>query len=151
MFNSSIISSYFPGRVRVRHTALKNPETVEGILAMLKFYPGLGSVSSNPQTGSLLIHYDPAQISEADLEMAASLMQAQFSQPGPEDGPGGPARGLATGLPGELLNRLDNSRLLNLAFLLTLAALLRPGGKRLHKTAGLVFSALAAAHSLRRI
>lgn len=56
------IASHVPGRLRVRAQKLRDEGAVEAVVARLRAEPGVRSVSASELTGSVLVHYDPAQI-----------------------------------------------------------------------------------------
>lgn len=58
-----MLTSQTPGRIRIRHEGLSRPEVSDSISEMLMALDGVGSVSINENTGSLLIYYDEQQIS----------------------------------------------------------------------------------------
>ena len=49
------IRSIAPGRIRVRHDALKDAELAERVRGFLETKEGVRSASVNPRTGSLLL------------------------------------------------------------------------------------------------
>lgn len=63
------ISSFYDGRCRIRHSALKNQDTIANIEGMLSNIDGVTAVVSNPRVGSLLLEYD------TDVLPTDSLMQ----------------------------------------------------------------------------
>ena len=67
-----MITSFIPGRVRIRHARLKDPETAANIAALISSHPGVDKAVANPVTGGLLIEYDPAEL---DLETARQALQ----------------------------------------------------------------------------
>lgn len=142
-----MISSFFEGRVRLRHPALKNPETVEGILPMLNMYPGILKTESNPQTGSLLVLYDPEVISIEDLQVAAKVLEDNLGPAHPETDSGCASASLSKSLC-RMLPRKREISLLNASFALCLLGLF--GARRLHVWAGGAFALLTVAHILRR-
>lgn len=54
----SIVSSYFPGRIRLRAAILKDAAIVEALLKALEGNSAIKSTQWNPKTGSLLVEYD---------------------------------------------------------------------------------------------
>ncbi len=144
---SGAVSSFFEGRARLRHSALKDPATVRGLLQLLDMQPGILEAVPNPRTGSLLLRYDPALITPGDLETAAQWFEAGFG-PDPADSADS-ADAADRPVWNAVLGALDNTAALNAAFVLALAGLL-PGARRLHRTAGAIFAALALIHALRR-
>ncbi|MDR1126373.1 MAG: hypothetical protein LBM64_10015 [Deltaproteobacteria bacterium] len=147
-----MISSFCEGRVRLRHPALKDADSVGGLVAMLNEYPGVLETRSNLLTGSLLVLYDPAAISREDLARAAVLLEEQLGAMEPaeptEQAEGG--RGCARTLRSLLYSVPAKYEigLLNASFGLCLLGLLGP--RRLHYWAGGAFALLAALHLLRR-
>lgn len=63
----SCITSFVDGRVRLRHPSLKRAEDAELVRGFLASLPGILRVTVNSRTGSLLLEYDPDQISREDL------------------------------------------------------------------------------------
>lgn len=61
------ICSFMDGRVRLRHPALKNTETAQQIHCLLSAIVGVDSVTVNERTGSLLLYYDPQQLTRDTL------------------------------------------------------------------------------------
>ena len=59
----SCITSFVGGRVRLRHPSLKRAEDAEQVRGFLASLPGMLRVTVNSRTGSLLLEYDPDQIS----------------------------------------------------------------------------------------
>jgi hypothetical protein len=59
---------HLPGRLRLRSAALKgNARAGEDIKGRLAAIAGLRSVTANPETGSLLLEYDPAVIAPSRI------------------------------------------------------------------------------------
>jgi hypothetical protein len=58
-----------PGRLRVRNARFKDPEVQYTIKRMLvsDIGKGIGTVEFNRTTGSVLVHYNPAQVSHQDI------------------------------------------------------------------------------------
>lgn len=138
-----MIASFCEGRVRLRHPALKDAETVNGMVAMLNDYPGVLEVNSNLLTGSLLILYDPEAVSREDLAKAAAMLEERVGPAPAACRPGLGLRPLLCSVP-----KKYEIGLLNASFSLCLLGLL--GSKRLHYWAGGAFALLAALHLLRR-
>ena len=63
----SCITSFVDGRVRLRHPSLKRAEDAEQVRGFLVSLPGMQRVTVHSRTGSLLLEYDPDQISREDL------------------------------------------------------------------------------------
>jgi len=68
-----MITSFIPGRVRIRLASLKDPETAANIEALISSHRGIDKAVANPVTGGLLIEYDPAALA---LETARQALQA---------------------------------------------------------------------------
>ncbi len=64
---ASHVASFVPGRVRVRHPALRSREAAEESRRMLMSRPGVNDVEVNLLAGSALIRYDPAAVSRDEL------------------------------------------------------------------------------------
>ena len=54
----SIVSSYFPGRIRFRAQILKDSVLVEALMESLKGHDEIKNLTYSPKTGSLLVEYD---------------------------------------------------------------------------------------------
>lgn len=63
--SSTPIVSAIPGRIRLRHHDLKHTARLQDLYAHIRAFPTVQSISSNPATGSLLIHYDANAVSLA--------------------------------------------------------------------------------------
>ena len=61
------VKSFVPGRVRVRHPALRHREVAEESRRMLMSRPGVKDVEVNLLAGSALIRYDPVAVSRDEL------------------------------------------------------------------------------------
>ena len=70
------VTSFMDGRVRLRHSALKDAAQAEQVRTLLASTPGMRNVAVNSRTGSLLLEYDPAQISREDLLSLAGQWEA---------------------------------------------------------------------------
>ena len=77
---TSPIVSRIPGRLRLRHTALRAPERNQALRADIAGWEGVVSVEGNPAAGSILIHYDPAIVPPAAME--ARLNERLGAAPG---------------------------------------------------------------------
>ena len=64
---ASHIASFVPGRVRVRHPALRRREAAEESRRMLMARPGVKDVEFNTLACSALIRYDPAAVTTDEL------------------------------------------------------------------------------------
>lgn len=82
----SCITSFVDGRVRLRHPSLKRAEDAEQVRGFLVSLPGMLRVTVNSRTGSLLLEYDPDQISREDL-LALAGQWADFASAQDEAAP----------------------------------------------------------------
>ena len=64
---ASHVASFVPGRVRVRHPALRRREAAEESRRMLMARPGVKDVEVNVLAGSALVRYDPLVVSKDEL------------------------------------------------------------------------------------
>lgn len=145
---SDAIVSFFDGRIRFRHAVLRNPALAAGLREYLTTsLPGVRSADVNPQTGSLLLEYDPDVLDRRTLlDLAAraeSLLFPLQEEKKKADAPGErrPVR--------RRLGRAQVRLALNRSMLVTLAASVffgALGRERAHVTLGVVFTALSAAH-----
>lgn len=139
-----MITSFIDGRVRIRHAGLKSSEKMHEIVDLLVNYDGVRSVRPNQRTGSVLIHYDCAKISKEMLSMAASMLEAQLTEPESE-----------IELEKKPLVRLFRSQCNTEMVLLTLTLVtcvisgLNSSG-RVHLWVGGIFTSLALVHLYRR-
>ena len=146
------IRSYVPGRIRVRHPALRDEEKASAAAKFLMELEGAVSATPNPRVGSLLFTYDPKKLTLETLEgMATFCLPPEVQRRKEESGK-------------EILAKLDPlhatkivnrnvNRAMTAAFALVLLGLV-PGvfpGKRLalHTAAGSAFTALLAWHLAR--
>lgn len=67
------IASSIDGRLRVRVPELRGALALAECRAELAAIPGVALVVSNERTGSLLIHYDTAQILRSEMEARACV------------------------------------------------------------------------------
>ena len=74
-----MITSFIEGRVRIRDKALRDPAAMETVLSLVRAQDGIGEVTPNPRTGSVLVTYDPEKISREMLLQAAALLEAQLA------------------------------------------------------------------------
>ncbi|MBR4741466.1 MAG: hypothetical protein IK079_01015 [Desulfovibrio sp.] len=61
----SMVHSFLPGRIRIRHEKLKNDFNQEEIEYLQQ--QGVDKVSYNKKVGSLLIEYDPNRFSKEEI------------------------------------------------------------------------------------
>jgi hypothetical protein len=131
---SRIVSS-LPGRIRLRDSALRQPDRLERLCAMLSAMEGVLSVDGNVKAGSLVLRFEAkgrdVEAMEAAVEAAAD---AEFARPRPGLKPSTRVR----------LNRYAKRGMaVSLGASLVLAA---AGYKRWHILTGGAFVACLAVH-----
>ena len=131
-----MITSFIDGRVRLRDPALKDPQQVADIQTLLNGYDGIIRVQPNLRTGSLLIEYNPAQISREMLTFAASALESQLTQQGQETTVAEPS--------------YHGEALLLIAALTLCLGCAAAGMKSWHVWSGGVFTLLTASHVWQR-
>ncbi len=57
-----MITSFFPGRVRLRAPVFKESDLVEKAMSILKKSDAITHIENNPLTGSVLIEYNPSKV-----------------------------------------------------------------------------------------
>jgi hypothetical protein len=127
-----VIVSSTPGRVRVRHPALRAKSRAAQARATLLALPGVQRAADDSRVGSLLVTYDPARTSEAAvvaaIELGAPTLHAEpRAWPRIPSGTAGMAVSLSVSL-GAAATKL----------------------KWLHVAAGIVFVALVGVHVFGR-
>jgi hypothetical protein len=146
----SSIASSIPGRLRLRHVALRHVDRLAQLRAAVATWPGVQTLTANPTTGSLLVMYYPAVLSEAQARQrgeaaVTSLLprtrgatpSAQVVRPAvrmPRVPDWSPAR----------VNRV--AKPMALGSLLASLAFAAAGTKRLHVVAGAAFLPALGAH-----
>lgn len=82
----SLLSSFIPGRFRLRSPLLCREATARVIIDALRSCPAVKSVDHNPSTGGLLIHYDPLKLSlSRALEAKPLFDRLQALEKAPQD------------------------------------------------------------------
>ena len=71
------LSSFMPGRVRVRHKLLRVPRLAEASRARLEAIDGVTSVEMNTVSGSMLIMYDVTKL-DRDALIAHGISWARW-------------------------------------------------------------------------
>jgi hypothetical protein len=141
----TLIASSIPGRLRLRHAALRNPHQLERLRAATAGWQGVLAVATNPRAGSLLIRYDPVRLETKPCEQRALAAVAEVLGLRPVTA--GPTRrhaGRPGGLPRVKVNRwAKRGMLASLALSLALAAM---GHKSWHALVGIAFLHGLAVH-----
>lgn len=65
----SIVSSYFPGRIRLRGQIFKDPVLTKAAIEAVQGHEAIKNISWNEKTGSLLIEYDPEKLEVEKLKV----------------------------------------------------------------------------------
>lgn len=147
----SLVASSIPGRLRLRHIALRNATRLEQLKKTIADWPYVQSVTVNARTGSVLVHYDEQAWGEGTddcvrrIELAAlqllpqspQMSQAPAVRVAPRGGTGGGTRRVRA-------NRMaKRGMLVSLAISMLLAA---AGNKRWHALSGVMFLHALAVH-----
>ena len=133
------IASSIPGRLRLRHPALRDHGRLARLGALVNTWPGIGGVTTNPAAGSLVATYDPTVLSEPESRRRAEAAVAALvpaAKPRPAKAAvTGPAR--RPRMTPARANRIAKPVMLaSLAVSLALAA---AGAKRAHILTGIGF------------
>lgn len=137
-----LIASSLPGRMRLRHQAWRQVPELQELATAAGRWPGILGVDANPLTGSLLLHYDPDRLPQAELEAAIATMAREHLPEPPAGGRREPRRGRGT--PRVRANRVaKRGMVITLAASLALAA---ARSKRWHIYTGNAFLAFLAIH-----
>lgn len=74
-----MISSFFPGRVRLRALIFKDPEIVQAvkecITSVAEIKNAVKTIDCNLTTGSLLICYDPVKLTMEKIRLLVPFLQ----------------------------------------------------------------------------
>ncbi len=57
-----VVSSFFPGRMRLRHAVLENEDIAEALKSAVEAHKSVKHVEYNTRTGSALIEYEPDKL-----------------------------------------------------------------------------------------
>jgi Heavy metal associated domain 2 len=69
-----------PGRIRMRIPRAKtNPEVLETYKEIFSAIPGITKVKAKPESGSIIIHYDPKQEAEFEKQLPIASARHQLS------------------------------------------------------------------------
>jgi hypothetical protein len=79
---------HHPGRLRVRAESFRGGKAVDQVRAALDMEPGIGAVSHNPRTGSLLVEYQPGH-AHAETILARIAAAAGLDMPPDDESPRG--------------------------------------------------------------
>jgi|GEM_PF-383828 len=135
------VASSLPGRIRLRHAALRNPDRLARLQRSIAAWPQVRAVSVNEKAGSLLINYDAAALRENDCARRCEVALAEVLPARTEVAPAPPRAATPaqarSGAPRVRANRIAKRAMLaSLAASLLLAAM---GAKRWHIGTGIAF------------
>lgn len=135
------VASSIPGRIRLRHAALRNPDRLARLQRTIADWPQVRAVTANETAGSLLVRYDAGALDDNDCarRCAAALAELLPERAGqaPTVAVSVPATRARGGAPRVRANRAAKRAMLaSLAASMLLAAF---GAKRWHIWTGLVF------------
>lgn len=136
----ALIASSIPGRLRIRHPALRNPKRLAELQQTVAQWPGVLAIESKAQTGSFLLHYaaqDPrcAHIETQLLRNVEAHLGLSAAPTATKVGP--PSQPSVRSSSRVRVNRwAKRGMLLSLAISLLLAA---AGNKRWHALTGGIF------------
>ena len=148
------ITSFVDGRVRLRHSALKDKATAELVCTVVGGVEGITTVQANPLTGSLLIYYDAEKLTREQLlelaEQGAAFITGLNEEEAPAaetaEGEAAPRRVCKVCAPVDevlqLLTGRGTTKFVNRAMLVSLIASLAAlplGNRAVHTAAGGVF------------
>lgn len=131
----SRVASSIPGRIRVRDTALRQPDRLARLHAALQAVDGVHDVESKLAAGSVIVRYNAARFAPEAMEtLVEQHVDAELARPRGKFPPSVRMR----------INRAAKAGMLgSLAVSLALAA---TGNKRWHAASGLVFVACLGVH-----
>ncbi|MGI5174260.1 hypothetical protein H0R92_11770 [Treponema sp. OMZ 840] len=64
-----VISSFFPGRIRLRHAVLKDAAVADALKSAVESHAAVKHVECNTHTGSALIEYTPEELPLQKFEL----------------------------------------------------------------------------------
>ncbi len=142
------VASSLPGRIRLRHAALRNPERLARLQRTIRDWPPVRAVSVNERAGSLLVSYDAFALREDEcarrcIAALAGVLPARTEAPTGRATAAPAANGTPPRAPARSgAPRVRANRLAKRAMLATLAAsmlLAAMGAKRWHIWTGIAF------------
>lgn len=140
------LASRLPGRLRVRHPAMKDPAVCRRLADEIAGWDGVVSSEGNPVTGGLLLIYDPALAVPADMEARVSALVSR--ECGVMDAAGRPSAGVSPSF-GRTLRQLNRPAKIGMLGSLALSLAALPVNRRLHAAAGVFYLGLLSLHLAR--
>jgi len=135
------IASHLPGRLRLRHPTLRQASRNESLRTTLHGWDGVLSVTGNPATGSVLIHYDAVRLPPAEME---ACVAAALRPPLSDDA--GEAAARKAPPPSDTLWRMNRAAKIGMLGSLSGTLLALAVGKKLHAAFGAAHLAFLAVH-----
>lgn len=142
------LASRLPGRLRLRDRALRGRALYDSLMAEFRGWPGVVSLEGSLTTGSILLHYDVEQVSQADMEakvMAAIAPVLGTAEPVVSEAPAH-VRAEAPAYRRALARRLNRYSKIGMMISLPLSLAALAASKRVHAGAGGLFVALMLVH-----
>lgn len=141
-----MIASFFDGRVRIRREELREPATMDLVMAFIRSRDGILDLAPNLRTGSLVITYDPEKIPRQTLLEAAEALEKQFgpvkkAKPEPKSG-----RKKGRGM--RIFSPLEETGMLGVLYGVTLLSGFV--SRRAHIVGAVLLTGLTAAHVYTR-
>lgn len=72
------VASSLPGRIRLRHAALRNPDRLARLRQSIADWPQVRTVATNEKAGSLLVSYDAVALQENDCARRCAAALAEL-------------------------------------------------------------------------
>ncbi|MEL3913021.1 HMA2 domain-containing protein [Treponema pedis] len=70
-----MITSFFPGRIRLRAAVFKDEEITAAAVSILKKFPALKNIEHNPLTGSILLEYNHSKVDINQLKPLLPILE----------------------------------------------------------------------------
>ncbi len=83
------IASHVPGRLRLRHAALRRAGVVDDVVVAITSGEGVTSVAGNPRTAGILVLYDVARLPPPEAEALAWAALVEVAALADDDRPDG--------------------------------------------------------------
>lgn len=135
------MASRLPGRIRLRDRALRDHRRHDALRAELAGRDGMVSVEGNLATGSLLLTYDVARVSPAEMEAGVAIAVASALTD-----PKAPTQAVTAVRRWRLLRRLNLYAKFGMLGSLAVSLAAAGASKRLHVAAGGLSVALMLVH-----
>lgn len=140
----SMIASSVPGRIRLRHAALREPRNGEQLRAILTTWRHVQSVKVSSANGSLTVNYDAAGIAPGRLEQRLLELVRGVAGPATPGATGAPTRVRPPAARRARANRWAKRGML--ASLTSSLLLVAAGNRRWHALTGAAFLPALAVH-----